>query len=198
MILDVDLLEPLFLSNDHVLPGFIVKFLIIVVTKPTPDDDCFYWQEMRWQIKTSCFPLRIAVSCDTGLFETQVEVTDLIQALATVRWTLVILDGMHATVPFLFNIDKDTNASFPHSILDLFIHSQYSFDKNFQTEKPVGIGAFVWLWLIHNWLIGLVTDPKCFRRLFFLASMSGVSLPWHNVPMSGWRRSGLSWSQRCM
>ena len=58
------------------------------------------------------------------------------------------------------------------------------------SEKPVGIGAFVWLWLFHNWFSGLATDPS-FRRLFFLACMSGVSLPWHNVRMSGWQRSGL-------
>lgn len=202
-------------------------------------DDCFYWQEMRWQIKTLCFPLRIAVSCDMALFGTQVEVTDLIQAFAMVlvRWTLVILDGTNATVTFLFNIDKGTHDMLHFHILYLMFPFAVSTPstKTFQTALFSGqvcnlmelcweklINSFLSvksreeldlilaalaksqlvlvlsydLWLIHNWFIGLA-DRKCFRRLFFLASMSGVSLPWHNVPMSGWQRSGLSWSQRC-
>ena len=224
-------------GNDHVLPGPVIKFLIIVVAKPP--HRMIVSTGRRWGDRSRlCVFHWGSLSLVTwDFFGTQVEVTDLIQAFATVlvRWTLVILDGTNATVTFLFNIDKGTHDMLHFHILYLIFPFAVSTPstKTFQTalfsgqvcnlmelcweklinsflsvksreeldlsfsEKPVGIGAFVWLWLIHNWFIGLAADRKCFRRLFFLASMSGVSLPWHNVPMSGWQRSGLSWSQRC-
>ena len=123
-------------------------------------DDCFYWQEMRWQIKTLCFPLRIAVSCDVGLFWNSSGGHWFDSGICYGTRTMNSCESWwhqcHSYFPLQYWQGHTWHASFPHSILDFSIHSQYSFNKNFQTALFSGqvcnLMELCWEKLINSFL----------------------------------------------